>query len=59
MIIPLVDQGDINWGTLKILHGLESTEPRADNDNMPLGDQAWWNDYRDRVQRAAATASSA
>jgi len=32
---------------------------RADNDNMPPGDQAWWNDYRDRVQRAAATASSA
>ncbi len=32
---------------------------RADNDNMPPGDQAWWNDYRDRVQRAAATASRA
>ncbi len=32
---------------------------RADNDNMPPGDQAWWNDYRDRVQRVAATASSA
>ncbi len=32
---------------------------RADNDNMPAGDQAWWNDYRDRVQRAAATASCA
>ncbi|MCY7287714.1 MAG: DinB family protein [Cryobacterium sp.] len=32
---------------------------RADDNNMPPGDQAWWNDYRDRVQRAAETASSA
>jgi len=32
---------------------------RVDNNNMPPGDQAWWNDYRDRLQRAAETANSA
>jgi hypothetical protein len=32
---------------------------RADNNNMPPGDQAWWNDYRDCLQRAAETANSA
>jgi len=29
---------------------------RRDNDNMPPGDQDWWRDYRDRLQRAAETA---
>ncbi len=27
------------------------------NSNMPLGDQTWWNSYRDRVERAAREAS--
>jgi hypothetical protein len=26
---------------------------RADNDNLPPGDQAWWESYRDRLERAA------
>ncbi|MEU4426081.1 DinB family protein [Actinoplanes sp. NPDC024001] len=26
---------------------------RADNDNLAPGDQAWWRDYRDRLQRTA------
>ena len=29
---------------------------RADNDNMPSGDQDWWHDHRARVQRAAEAA---
>jgi len=29
---------------------------RADNDNLPPGDQAWWRDYRDRVEEAARRA---
>lgn len=29
---------------------------RADNDNMPAGDQAWWADHRSRVERAAREA---
>jgi hypothetical protein len=29
---------------------------RADNDNLPPGDQAWWRDYRDRVEEAARLA---
>lgn len=28
---------------------------RADQDNMPSGDQEWWRNHRDRVQRAAET----
>jgi uncharacterized damage-inducible protein DinB len=31
---------------------------RADNDNMPPGDRAWWEDYRNRVEQAARQASS-
>jgi hypothetical protein len=26
------------------------------NDNLPSGDQAWWRDYRDRLEAAARTA---
>ena len=29
---------------------------RDGNDNMPPGDQAWWQDYRSRVERAAREA---
>jgi uncharacterized damage-inducible protein DinB len=30
---------------------------RTAGDNMPAGDQAWWQDYRDRVAEAAAAAA--
>ncbi len=30
---------------------------RADNDNMPEGDRAWWEDYRGRLERSARAAS--
>src|SRR3984957_5228915 len=30
---------------------------RTAGDNMPAGDQAWWQDYRDRVAEAAASAA--
>lgn len=30
---------------------------RADNDNMAPGDQAWWAEYRDRLERVARGAS--
>jgi hypothetical protein len=26
---------------------------RADNDNMVPGDEAWWQEYRDRLEAAA------
>lgn len=29
---------------------------RADNDNMAVGDEAWWQEYRNRLQRAAEQA---
>ena len=29
---------------------------RADNDNMPPGDAAWWEGYRDRLERVAQEA---
>jgi hypothetical protein len=29
---------------------------RADSDNMPPGDEAWWRSYRERVERAAREA---
>jgi hypothetical protein len=31
---------------------------RADNDNMMPGDQAWWDDYRNQVERAAREAGA-
>lgn len=31
---------------------------RQDNDNMAPGDQQWWADYRDRVERAARQAAA-
>ncbi len=30
---------------------------RPDNDNMPPGDQAWWENYRNQLERAAREAS--
>jgi Protein of unknown function (DUF664) len=32
---------------------------RADNDNMPPSDQAWWENYRARLERAAREAGQA
>ncbi len=32
---------------------------RQDNDNMAPGDAAWWESYRDRLERVARAASSA
>jgi uncharacterized damage-inducible protein DinB len=32
---------------------------RKENDSMVQGDQAWWETYRDRLERAAQTAGSA
>lgn len=32
---------------------------RAGNDNLAPGDQPWWEEYRSRVQRAAAAAGPA
>ena len=34
-----------------------ATGLRQDNDNMPPGDRAWWDAYRDRLERAAREAS--
>jgi Protein of unknown function (DUF664) len=31
---------------------------RADNDNMVPGDEAWWADYRDRLERVARAAGA-
>ncbi len=31
---------------------------RADNDNLPSNDPAWWESYRDRLERAAQEAGS-
>ena len=32
---------------------------RADNDNLAVGDQAWWENHRSRVERAAREAATA
>jgi hypothetical protein len=32
---------------------------RKENDNMAPGDQAWWEDYRNRLERAAQQAAGA
>jgi hypothetical protein len=31
---------------------------RADNDNLPPGDPAWWEGYRAQVERAAQEAAA-
>ncbi len=31
---------------------------RADSSNLPSGDQAWWEDYRNRLEQAARDASA-
>ena len=31
---------------------------RVDNDNMAEGDEAWWADYRARLERAARAAGT-
>ena len=31
---------------------------RADNNNLPDGDQAWWQDYRERLEQIASEATS-
>ena len=31
---------------------------RADNDNLAIGDEAWWSEYRDRVEQAARAAAA-
>lgn len=36
-----------------------ATGLREGNDNMAAGDQAWWQDYRDRVEHAAREAGHA
>jgi hypothetical protein len=32
---------------------------RKDNDNLPEGDQAWWDGYRSRLEQAAREAGAA
>jgi hypothetical protein len=32
---------------------------RDGNDNMPAGDEGWWESYRSRVERVAQKAASA
>jgi len=32
---------------------------RADNSNLPANDQAWWEDYRNRLEQAARDAATA
>jgi hypothetical protein len=35
-----------------------TTGLRADNSNLPANDQAWWQDYRNRLEQAARDASA-
>jgi hypothetical protein len=35
----------------------EATGMREDNDAMAPGDQAWWENYRNRLERVAQEAS--
>ncbi len=60
ILIHMIAETDRHAGHADIVRELidGSAGLRADNDNMAPGDQDWWADYRDRVERAARAAGS-
>jgi uncharacterized damage-inducible protein DinB len=61
ILVHLIAETDRHAGHADIVRELidGAAGLRADNDNMPPGDQSWWDDHRDRLERVARTAASA
>ena len=59
ILVHMIAETDRHVGQADIVRELidGAVGLRADNDNIPAGDDAWWEDYRDRVESAAQEAS--
>jgi hypothetical protein len=55
ILVHMIGETDRHAGHADIVRELVdgTVGPRQDNDNMAPGDQAWWEDYRSRLERAA------
>jgi hypothetical protein len=60
ILVHVIAETDRHAGHADIVRELidGSAGYRPGNDNMPPGDQAWWQSYRDRLERAAQEAGS-
>jgi hypothetical protein len=58
ILIHMIAETDRHAGQADLVRELidGSAGLRADNDNMAPGDEAWWEEYRDRLERAAREA---
>ena len=61
ILVHLLAETDRHAGQADIVRELidGAAGLRLGNDNMPEGDQTWWDDYRDRLERAAREAGRA
>ncbi|HEX5331921.1 MAG TPA: DinB family protein [Cellulomonas sp.] len=59
ILVHMVAETNRHAGHADIVRELVDGEVglRADNDNIPPVDEAWWTDYRDRLERTAREAS--
>jgi hypothetical protein len=60
ILIHMIAETDRHAGHADIVRELidGAAGLRPDNDNMPPADQAWWADYRTRLEQAAQQATS-
>ncbi|MEV0593177.1 DinB family protein [Nonomuraea cavernae] len=58
ILIHMIAETDRHAGHADIVRELidGAAGLRKDNDNLPEGDQAWWEEYRSRLERAAREA---
>ena len=58
ILVHMIAETDRHAGQADIVRELidGAAGLRADNDNMPPGDAAWWEGYRDRLERVAQEA---
>ena len=61
ILVHMIGETDRHAGHADIVRELVdgTVGLRQDNDNMAPGDQAWWKDYRNRLERAAREADPA
>jgi hypothetical protein len=61
ILVHMIGETDRHAGHADIVRELVdgTVGLRQDNDNMAPGDQAWWEDYRNRLERAAREADPA
>ena len=59
ILVHMIAESNRHAGHADIVRELVDGEVglRADNDNLPSVDEAWWTEYRDRLERAAREAS--